>query len=354
MAYKFKMLKARYLFYSLQFKRPAGTSRGVLHQKNSWFIQIWKADHPEFRGIGEVSIISNLSIDTEIDIPKELDELCQHINEYKSWITTNGAQFPAIRFGLETALADLNKSGNQIFHQNEFTNGEAGIPINGLIWMGSTEFMRDQIQEKIDSGFNCIKIKIGAIDFEEELKLIRNLRKQFSPQTIEIRLDANGAFNAAEALHKLERLSAFGIHSVEQPIKAGQTEIMAKLCQKTPIPIALDEELIGIQSARIAELLDSINPQYIILKPSLIGGFTVADSWISAAENRQIAWWATSALESNIGLNAIAQWVSEKKTKMPQGLGTGQLYTNNISSPLEIKKAALYYNPALPWQNPFD
>lgn len=354
MAYNFKMLKARYLFYSLHFKRPAGTSRGVLHQKKSWFIQIWKAGHPEVRGIGEVSIIPGLSIDNEKDIPKELDGLCQHINEYKFWITTKGAQFPAIRFGLETALADLHKNGNQIFHQNEFTNGETGIPINGLIWMGDPEFMRNQIQEKVNAGFNCIKIKIGAIDFEEELNLIRNLRKQFSSQTIEIRLDANGAFNAAEALQKLERLSAFDIHSVEQPIKAGQTEIMAKLCQKTPIPIALDEELIGIKTIQIAKLLDIINPQYIILKPSLLGGFSVADSWISAAEKRQIAWWATSALESNIGLNAIAQWVFEKKTQMPQGLGTGQLYSNNISSPLETKKAALFYNPALPWQNPFD
>jgi o-succinylbenzoate synthase len=348
------MLKANYIYHPLHFKHPAGTSRGVLQHKASWFFQIWEVENPAVHGTGEVSIIKGLSLDNEKEIQNELKFLCQKTKDYQNWIAAKGDRFPAILFGIETALSDLQNGGKQIFHQNTFTEGKAGIPINGLIWMGEPTYMQHQIRKKLDAGFSCIKIKVGAIDFEQEVALIKQLRNQFSAQTIEIRLDANGAFSKEEALQKLNKLAAFNIHSIEQPIKAGQKESMAKLCQKSPIPIALDEELIGVKKSQINDLLDTIKPQYVILKPSLLGGFSVADSWISAAEKRHIGWWATSALESNIGLNAIAQWVFEKKPEMPQGLGTGQLYTNNIASPLEIRDAKLYYNPGISWQNCFD
>lgn len=348
------MLKARYIYHPLHFKRPAGTSRGVLQHKESWFFQVWDDENPAVRGTGEISLIPGLTLDDENEIPNELEFLRQKTNDYQVWIAAKGDRFPAMRFGIETALADLQNGGKQIFHDNSFTQGKAGIPINGLIWMGDPDFMQRQIREKLEAGFNCIKIKVGAIDFEQEIALIKEFRKQFSPKTIEIRLDANGAFSKEEALQKLNKLAAFNIHSIEQPIKAGQAAAMAELCQQSPIPIALDEELIGMQINQINDLLDAIKPHYIILKPSLLGGFSIADSWITAAEKRQIGWWATSALESNIGLNAIAQWVFEKKSDMPQGLGTGQLYTNNIASPLEIKEAQLYYNPEICWQNSFD
>jgi o-succinylbenzoate synthase len=352
--YNFKMLKARYIYHPLHFKRPAGTSRGLLQHKASWFFQIWEAENPAVRGTGEISLIPGLSLDDENEILNELDFLCQQADDYQGWKASKGDRFPAIRFGIETALADLQNGGKHVFHDNSFTQGKAGIPINGLIWMGDPDFMQQQIREKLEAGFNCIKIKVGAIDFEQEIALIKQLRNQFSPQAIEIRLDANGAFSKAEALQKLNKLAAFNIHSIEQPIKAGQTAAMAELCQQSSIPIALDEELIGLQPTQINDLLETIKPQYVILKPSLLGGFSIADSWIAAAEKRQIGWWATSALESNIGLNAIAQWVFQKKSDMPQGLGTGQLYTNNLTSPLEIKEAKLYYNPEISWQNSFD
>jgi o-succinylbenzoate synthase len=348
------MLKARYIFHPLHFKRPAGTSRGVLQRKASWFFQIWEAENPAVRGTGEISLIPGLSLDNENEIPNELEFLCQNIDDYQAWIAAKGDRFPAMRFGIETALADLQNGGKHVFHDNSFTQGKAGIPINGLIWMGDPDFMQQQIREKLEAGFNCIKIKVGAIDFEQEIALIKELRNQFSPRAIEIRLDANGAFIKEEALQKLNNLVAFNIHSIEQPIKAGQPEAMADICLKSPIPIALDEELIGKKSNEIVATLEQIKPQYIILKPSILGGLSMADHWISAAEKRQIGWWATSALESNIGLNAIAQWVFQKKSDMPQGLGTGQLYTNNITSPLEIKEAKLYYNPEISWQNSFD
>ena len=351
--YNFKMLKAHYLYYPLHFKRPAGTSRGVLLHKASWFFQVWADENPAMRGIGEVSVIPGLSLDNEKEIPKELETISQNPDDLHAWIAAKGDQFPAIRFGIETALADLQKGGKQIFHTNTFTEGKTGIPINGLIWMGDPDFMHNQILEKLEAGFNCIKIKVGAIDFEQEILLIQQLRSQFSPQSIEIRLDANGAFAVEDALQKLNRLADYNIHSIEQPIKAGQAEAMAALCQKSPIPIALDEELIGVKNTQIADLLNAIKPHYVILKPSLLGGFSIANEWITAAKKRQIGWWATSALESNIGLNAIAQWVSEKKSDMPQGLGTGQLYTNNIASPLEIREAKLYYNPKISWQNSY-
>lgn len=333
------------------FKRPAGTSRGVLNTKDSWFIFIKDTSDKRKVGIGEVSTIIDLSIDPPDKIEAELQWLCKNITKAESWVQERGQQFPAIRFGLETALLDLKSQKSYIHYDTQFTHGKIGIPINGLVWMGSPEFMRAQIQEKIEIGFDCIKIKIGAINFEQELEIISDIRSKFDAKQIELRLDANGAFAPNEALEKLKRLSAYGIHSIEQPIKAGQSQEMALLCEKSPIPIALDEELIAVESVSIPPLLREINPQYVILKPSLLGGLEASEQFIREAEKLKIKWWATSALESNIGLNAIAQWVFNKQNLLPQGLGTGQLYTNNIQSPLEIKNAALFYNPALQWEN---
>jgi o-succinylbenzoate synthase len=343
----------RTIHFPLHFKRPAGTSRGVLRHKDSWFIVL---EENGIRGIGECSLISGLSPDNRENYEQELDWLCTHMNFYESWRATKGPLFPSIMFGMETALADLNSGGKNIFGETAFTRGTKGISINGLIWMGTPEFMRQQIREKLETGFNCIKIKIGAIDFEEELALLSMIRQQFDAQTIEIRVDANGAFGSEEALEKLKRLAAFGLHSIEQPIKAGQWENMAELCKKSPIPIALDEELIGITNGwEQQQLLETIKPTYIILKPSLLGGISATEQWTQLAESKGIQWWATSALESNIGLNAIAQWAFKTGNSMPQGLGTGQLYTNNINSPLEIRQGELFYNPALSWDfNPLN
>ena len=345
------MLKAYSLHRQMIFKRPAGTSRGVLNTKDSWFILVRDSAKEDKVGIGEVSMITGLSIDPPDKIEAELKWLCNNITRANDWIEESGQQFPAIRFGLETALLDLKSPKSHIYDDSLFTQGKNGIPINGLIWMGSPEFMQAQIQEKIAAGFDCIKIKIGAIDFEQELKIIAGIRAKFDATQIELRLDANGAFGAHEALEKLKRLSVFDIHSIEQPIKAGQPQEMALLCENSPIPIALDEELIGVKPTSIASLLRVINPQYLILKPGLIGGLEASERFIFEAEKLEIKWWATSALESNIGLNAIAQWVFIKQNPLPQGLGTGQLYTNNIQSPLEIKNAALFYNPTLQWEN---
>lgn len=344
------MLKANFFHHPLIFKRPAGTSRGVLKTKDSWFIFISETTNERKFGIGEISIIPDLSIDPPDKIESELHWLCQNISSAGEWVEERGQQFPAIRFGLETALLDRMSPENHIFDKTLFTQGKSGIPINGLVWMGSPEFMQTQIEEKIAAGFGCIKIKVGAIDFEQELKILAGIREKFDATQVELRLDANGAFEPKEALEKLKRLAAFGIHSIEQPIKAGQVQEMALLCEKSPIPIALDEELIGIKPAAIEALLKEIKPRYVILKPSLLGGFDATEKFIFESEKLGIDWWATSALESNIGLNAIAQWVFPKQNPLPQGLGTGQLYTNNIQSPLEIKNAALFYNPKLAWE----
>lgn len=329
---------------------PAGTSRGMLNQKESWFLVIEDSNKPGIFGLGECSLIPGLSPDDRSSYEAELGALCSQIEQHSIWNSNRGGLFPSIRFGLETALLDLNTGGNRLFSQNSFTSGHEGIPINGLVWMGKRGFMEKQVKEKIQAGFSCIKIKVGAIDFAEEIELLRNIRANFTAADIEIRLDANGAFKPEDAMEKLKYLSDFSIHSIEQPIRQGQTDQMAGLCKTSPIPIALDEELIGIMSVNDQRtLLKQIRPQYIILKPSLLGGVTVADTWIKLAEKLNIGWWATSALESNIGLNAIAQWVFTKNNPMPQGLGTGQLYKNNFTSPLQISNEKLFYKKNAGW-----
>ena len=337
-------MKAHYINHPLHFKFPAGTSRGVLLHKPSSFIFLEKED---IVGIGECSTIPDLSIDPMEQYDQKLQEVCRQLNDGVNPTEIDLAQFPSIAFGLETALLDLKSGGNRILFENDFSAGKAGIAINGLVWMGDREFMQRQIREKIAAGYHCIKLKVGALDFETELEIIAGIRQQFSPEDIEIRLDANGGFMPADALEKLKRLSEYSIHSIEQPIKPRQWEAMANICEHSPIPIVLDEELIGTEPNE--EMLLQIKPAYIILKPSLLGGFNVSENWIQLAEKNNIGWWNTSALEANIGLNAIAQWTASLNSSMPQGLGTGQLYHNNIQSPLEIRNAKLWYNQNQQW-----
>lgn len=340
-------MKATYQRYSLNFKRPSGTSRGVLTEKETWFL---KLEEKGKVGYGECGILRGLSIDDRPDYEEKLHWLCENIHRNQDELLQDLIEFPSIQFGLETALQSLQAKHPFKLFPSEFTRGKKAIPINGLIWMGEKSFMKEQIHQKLKEGFSCIKLKIGAIDFKAELDLLEFIRKEFPADQIEIRVDANGAFSAEEALQKLEALSKFELHSIEQPIKQGQLEAMKKLCAATPLPIALDEELIGIfKKSNKEALLQKIRPQYIILKPSLVGGYKGSQEWIDAAENLEIKWWITSALESNIGLNAIAQWTAMKNTNMPQGLGTGSLYTNNIESPLEVMGETLTYQPQKNW-----
>lgn len=340
-------MKATYQKYILDFKRPSGTSRGVLTQKETWFL---KLEEQGKIGLGECGILRSLSIDDRPDYKEKIQWLCQNINQPKDELLAELIEFPSIQFGLETALQSLQSQNKFELFPSDFTKGKGKISINGLIWMGEKSFMKEQIDQKLEEGFSCIKIKIAAIDFDKELELIDFIRKEYTADKIELRVDANGGFSTDKALSKLKALSQFDIHSIEQPIKQGQWEAMRKLCADTPLPIALDEELIGIFSkAKKEELLTTINPQYIILKPSLIGGFSGTQEWIDLAEKHQIGWWITSALESNIGLNAIAQWTYLKNSKMPQGLGTGSLYTNNIDSPLKVIGENLTYQPNQKW-----
>ena len=344
-------MKAEYFQYQLQFKFAAGTSRGVLHEKETWFISLWNEDNPTKRGWGECALFRGLSFDDRPDYAEMMHKVAEDPDRYCSESSTLLAEWPSIRFGLETALIDLKQGGEKILYPSAFTRGNDSIPINGLVWMGRKDEMLKGIHEKLNSGFRCIKLKIGAIDFKEELSLLKAIRNEFSEEDIELRVDANGAFLPTEALEKLKRLSDYQIHSIEQPIRQGQWLEMAELCLLTPIPIALDEELIHCftHEDKIL-LLTTIHPQFIILKPALVGGFSGSLEWIHMANELHIGWWVTSALESNIGLNAIAQWTYTLENPFPQGLGTGQLFENNFTSPLQVKNGALFYHPDTDWQ----
>lgn len=341
-------MKATYQKYILNFKQASGTSRGILKTKETYLLKLVNQDKI---GIGECAVFKGLSIDDRPDYEEKLNWLCENINANINDLLTELIEFPSIQFGLEQAVLSLKSKTPFELFPSKFTQSKEAININGLIWMGSEAFMKKQIEEKLKAGFSTIKMKIGAINFETELGLLKSIRNHFSSKEIELRVDANGAFNPNEALEKLKCLSDFEIHSIEQPIKQGQINEMADLCLKTPLPIALDEELIAVFNVtKKQELLQIINPQYIILKPSLVGGFKGSEDWINLAEKQQIGWWITSALESNIGLNAIAQWTYNLGNKMPQGLGTGSLFTNNFESPLEVKNGHLHYNSTKKWK----
>lgn len=340
-------MKASFFPYRLEFKQASGTSRGILKSKETWFIKI---EDEHATGFGECGMFRGLSCDDRPDFESKLKWVCHHIDLGLEQLLIELIDFPSIQFGLEMAFLDLLSDSSNVLFPSKFTSGKASIPINGLIWMGDEQFMKSQIRSKIDAGFDCLKIKIGAIDFDTELSLIKAIRKEYDVETIELRVDANGAFSPLEAMEKLKRLSDFNLHSIEQPIRQGQHDAMAKLCAHAPLPIALDEELIGIHDVtKRSLLLQTINPQYIILKPTLVGGFSGSQSWIDLAEKQSVDWWITSALESNIGLNAIAQWTYQLNVNRPQGLGTGALYTNNIEAPLKIDNGRLIYAPSVKW-----
>lgn len=332
---------------TLHFKQPAGTSRGVYHTRQVWYLLLTDTDSGRY-GVGECAPLPDLSCDALPDYEHVLNRLCRTF-EAEGRIDYDALRpYPSVLFGLETALLHLQAGGVRFF-PTPFAAGEEGIPINGLIWMGNFDEMARRLEEKMKLGFRCIKLKIGAIDFDREVALLERVRQRFSPREVELRVDANGAFSPADARQKLEILSRFCLHSIEQPIRAGQWEEMRKLCQDTPIPIALDEELIGVnRPEEKARLLDTVRPQYIILKPSLHGGLKGAEEWIRLAGERGIGSWVTSALESNVGLNSIAQWCATLNPQMPQGLGTGQLFTDNIPYPLDIQGDCLWFLPGQP------
>ncbi len=323
---------------TLHFHVEAGTSRGILTQKNSYFLQISNPDNASFVGLGEAGPLFGLSPDYNEDalddFPLAINRLSKDLPTNKTevgpWISAIPFNQPSFRFAAEMAMFDYLNQHNGLYFHNDFSESKHPIPINGLIWMGPKEYMQKQIESKLAEGLTCLKLKIGAIDFESEIDLIRSIREAHPEKDLTIRLDANGAFPIHEAAKKLEKLSKYGIHSIEQPIKAGQWNEMADLCKQSEIPIALDEELIGIKDS--AELLNHIRPAYIILKPSFLGGFGETMQWIKLANDMKIGWWITSALESNVGLQAIAQFTGQFTDLIPQGLGTGLLYTNNLAS----------------------
>ncbi len=342
--------KTDWVKYRLYFNFEARTSRQVMTYKDTYFVRVRDLENPEIFGIGEANLFAGLSADDTPDFEEKLDEACQGDFFDKDWIYCDS---PTIRFGLETAMNNLfiklfpdRMIPNPGDREAQWIEGKMPIIINGLVWMGDQKTMARRINEKLNQGFHCIKLKIGGINFDEELALLDYIRCQYPREMVELRLDANGAFDSKDALEKLKRLSEYDIHSIEQPIKSGNLEKMAELCRRSPIPIALDEELIGLHSDREKEfMLDEIKPRYIVLKPALVGGIRESAHWIEAAVHRGIEWWATSALESNVGLEAIARWVYSRWNPLPQGLGTGQLYTNNIPSPLFVEGEGLWHDP---------
>ena len=333
----------------LHFKQPAGTSRGVYTTRKIWLVHLSEGDKT---GVGECAPLPDLSCDALPDeiYEAKLHQFCQALCQAGELDDDALRPYPSMRFGLETALLSLQSSlhspiSTHLLYDTPFSRGEEGIPINGLVWMGRYDEMLQRMEEKLEKGFRCVKLKIGAIDFDQELDLVKRIRDRFSFHEVELRLDANGAFKYEEALYKLELLSQYAIHSIEQPIRQGQWAYMAELCRESPLPIALDEELIGVNDPEMKHhMLNIIKPRYIILKPSLHGGMMGCREWIEAAKQQGIGSWITSALESNIGLNAIAQFASDvygPHIRMPQGLGTGQLFTDNIPMPLTIIKDKL-------------
>ena len=346
--------------HTLQFTFAAGTSRGVLREKNTWLIKLWDEENSRCFGLGEAGPLVGLSVDDRPDFEEGLARILAKVagatlpaapEEVLAWAAEVVPEdWPSVRFGLETAALDLLQGGTRTLYPGPFVQGHKDLEINGLIWMGDAKTMQQRLQQKLEEGFKTIKLKIGAIDFAAELELLGLVRERFGPEEITLRVDANGAFAPKEAMAKLEQLAAYDLHSIEQPIGVREWREMAALCAESPVPVALDEELIGVQGeAAKADLLDAIRPPYIILKPTLVGGLASTAEWIRLAEARNIGWWITSALESNVGLNAIAQFTAEYPVHLPQGLGTGQLYHNNVPAPLEQKQGWLHYNAENEW-----
>lgn len=340
-------MNAQFTQHKLIFKQASGTSRGILTTKETYILEI---SNENKKGTGECAIFRGLSYDDVPDYEEKLTWLSDNINQDFAVLKKELLHYPSIIFGLEQALLNL-KYGSDIYFPSDFTDGKDSIKINGLIWMGNADFMQSQIEEKLEKGFDCIKLKIG-VNWNSEKEIIKKLREKFPKELLELRVDANGAFNYDEAKIVLQELAELGIHSIEQPIKKSEVQspksedsLMAKLCAETPTPIALDEELIGvIDFEEKQRLLETIKPQYIILKPALVGGFSGCDEWISIAKKLGIDWWITSALESNIGLNAICQYTYTKQNPLPQGLGTGALFTNNFETRLQLDGDQMWMN----------
>lgn len=338
-------MRLAYAPYILKFRHPAGTSRGILTEKPTFLIKVFDESDPSMFGIGECSVFPGLSPEADGNYGFKLVELLANIALGKE---TDLSHHSSILFGLEQALRDFAGGCKHIYFPSGFTEGEGSIEINGLVWMGDFDEMIERIDEKVSQGFHCIKLKIGAIDWKKEVEMLEYLRRKYSDSVLQIRVDANGAFTMENALPRLKRLADLGVHSIEQPIPPGVPELMAFLCQVSPVKIALDESLIGVYGWEAKTgLLEEVNPAYIILKPSLCGGFSGAEEWIRLAQERGIGWWVTSALESNVGLNALTQWTATLKTILPQGLGTGGLFTNNFECPLCLKADKLTYDPSL-------
>lgn len=328
--------------HQLEYYRPATTSRGALNFRKLWLLKVWDSTKPHIIGQGEIGIIPKLSPEDRPDIEDVLAIALQQLQTSHKVDPALLLELPALAFAIECALLDLQMGGKSLFFPSAYAEKQEGIKINGLVWMHGIPEMVAEAKTKIEQGFDCIKFKVGALDFDSECRMLESIRKLPNGHNLEIRLDANGAFSVEDALLKLKELNRFGIHSIEQPIKPNQWDAMQEICAKSPFAIALDEELIGVKESDIERLLKSIKPQYIILKPSLLGGLRASDKWIENAEKLAIGWWATSALESNIGLNAIAQWVAAKKPSLPQGLGTGKLYKSNFEPHTEIRNGYLW------------
>lgn len=335
-------MRLAYAPYILKFRQPAGTSRGILTEKPTFLIKVFDEADPSRFGIGECSVFPGLSPEADGNYGFKLIELLSNMALGRE---TDLSRHSSILFGLEQAIRDFAGGCRHVYFPSDFTEGKGDIVINGLVWMGDFDRMLQRIDEKVEAGFHCIKLKIGAIDWKEEVDLISHIRRKYSDKDLTIRVDANGAFSMESALPRLKRLADLGVHSIEQPIPAGSPELMSFLCQVSPLPIALDESLIGVYGADAKRrLLEEVKPAYLILKPSLCGGFSGAEEWIELAGQSGVGWWVTSALESNIGLNALAQWTATLGVTLPQGLGTGGLFTNNFPTPLRLEADRLSYD----------
>lgn len=344
------MIQAKIIRREFRFQRPATTSRGTYLKKEVYFIVIYYANDPAVAGIGECSLFPGLSYDDVKGFNKKLEETVDRINQGEYFSNINLTEWPSIYFALETAWKDFRVNGSKILYPSRFTEGKDSLGINGLIWMDSREEMIRQIQMKVNDGFTCLKMKIGTLDLHEELEVLKFIRERFDSEEIEIRVDANGAFHPVEALEMIKMFSDYDLHSIEQPIAAGHPEEMAQLCLTSPVPIALDEELIGKQTgAAKRKIIETIRPHYLVLKPGLLGGLASCKEWINLAEEHNTGWWITSSLETNIGLNAIAQWTYTLQNPIFHGLSTGSLYNNNISSPLYLHGERLYFDPDRKW-----
>ena len=344
------MLRARWIERHLEPHFTLGTSKGAITTRTVWYLIAWHHDRPEVRGIGEAALFPGHSKEFPADVKTKLLELCMDTSNWERRLTDDLVDVPSVRFAVEQCLKDLEAVGTKTLFPSAFTLGRQAIPINGLVWMGDKATMKQRIREQIDGGYTTVKMKIGAIGIDDELELLKAVRTQYRASDLILRVDANGAFSAQQAPDILKRLADLHVHSIEQPVAPGLYEVMAELCAHTPIPVALDEDLIGLNThdAKV-DLLDNLKPQYIVIKPSLVGGWAATQEWIDLAKARNIGWWITSALESSIGLNAIAQYTATLHVTMAQGLGTGKVYANNIPSPLLAEKGFLRYRPEEDW-----